>query len=207
MTRRGKAGNTIVNVNHCMLPSFNTAPIFALGGKVMGPWQNNFRVPVDDEHVLLYRLRWQPDGPLSEQERFADMYEGVRFAEVIPGTFRMKENTGNDYLIDRSVQRNYSFTGIKSLIAQDVAIVEDQRGPLMDRTREHLVSEDEVIIRMRNRMLTAARQLLEGQEPEEPFRPETFSVRSANFPLAADKSLEEAIMEHTRPFPIVLPAE
>jgi hypothetical protein len=98
------------------------------------------------------------------------------------------------------VQRLYSFTGIKSLIAQDVAIVEDQRGPLMDRTREHLVSEDEVIIRMRNRMLTAARQLLEGQEPGEPFLPEAYSVRSANFALADGESLEAAVMEHTRPF-------
>jgi phenylpropionate dioxygenase-like ring-hydroxylating dioxygenase large terminal subunit len=199
MTRRGKGGNTIVNVNHCMLPSFNTAPIFAQGGRVTGPWQNNFRVPVDDEHVLLYRLRWQPDDPLSQQERFADMYEGVRFAEVLPGTFRMKENKQNDYLVDRSAQKNYSFTGIKSLIAQDVAIVEDQRGPLMDRTREHLVSEDEVIIRMRARMLSAARDLLEGQEPPEPFRPEVYSVRSANFALPEGESLEAAVMEHTRP--------
>jgi hypothetical protein len=45
MTRRGNAGNTIVNVNHCMLPSFNTAPIFAQGGEVKGPWQNNFQCP------------------------------------------------------------------------------------------------------------------------------------------------------------------
>jgi hypothetical protein len=127
------------------------------------------------------------------------MYEGVRFAEVLPGTFRMKENRHNDYLIDRSVQKSYSFTGIKSLIAQDVAIVEDQRGPLMDRTREHLVSEDEVIIRMRARMLAAARELLEGRELPEPFQPEAFSVRSANFALPEGESLEAAVMAHTHP--------
>ncbi len=182
-----------------MLPSFNTAPIFAQGGEVKGPWQNNFRVPIDDEHVILYRLRWQPDGPLSERERYEDMYEGIRFAEVIPGTFEMKENKHNDYLVDRAAQKSYSFTGIKSLIAQDVAIVEDQRGPLMDRSKEHLVSEDEVIIRVRTRMLNAARQLLEGQEPAEPFRPEVFSVRSANFAVPQGESLEDAVMAVTRP--------
>ena len=200
MTRRGKTGDTIVNVNHCMLPSFNTAPIFAQAGKVVGPWQNNFRVPVDDEHVILYRLRWQPDSPLSKRERYEDMYEGIRFAEVVPGTFRMKENRLNDYLVDRSVQKTYSYTGIKSLIAQDVAIVEDQRGPVMDRSKEHLVSEDEVIIRMRSRMLNAARQLLEGQEPEEPFHPEVFSVRSANFALGSNASLEESVLATTTPW-------
>ncbi len=200
MTRRGKGGDTIVNVNHCMLPSFNTAPIFAQSGRATGPWQNNFRVPFDDEHVILYRLRWQADGPLSERERYEDMYEGVRFAELVPGTFQMKENKHNDYLIDRSAQKSFSFTGIKSLIAQDVAIVEGQRGPLMDRSKEHLVSEDEVIIRVRNRMINAARQLLEGQELAEPFQPEVYSVRSANFALPAGESLEEAVMAITRPW-------
>jgi hypothetical protein len=127
------------------------------------------------------------------------MYEGVRFAELVPGTFQMKENKRNDYLIDRVSQRNYSFTGIKSLIAQDVAIVENQRGALMDRTREHLVSEDEVIIKMRSRMLKAVRQLMEGQEPPEPFTPEVFSVRSANFAIDDDAHLESAVLERTRP--------
>ena len=201
MTRRGKDGGTIVNVNHCMLPSSTTAPIFAQGGEVNGPWQNNFRVPLDDEHVLLYRLRWQPDAPLSERELNEDLHEGVRFAEVLPGTFRMKENKSNDYLIDRVSQKHYSFTGIKSLIAQDVAIVEDQRGAIMDRTREHLVSADEVIIKMRARMIRAARELMEGQEPTEPFAPEAFRVRSANFALAPGASLEGAVMAPTRPWP------
>ena len=70
----------------------------------------------------------------------------------------------------------------------------------MDRSKEHLVSEDEVIIRVRNRMINAARQLLEGQELAEPFQPEVYSVRSANFALPAGESLEEAVMAITRPW-------
>ena len=57
-----------------------------------------------------------------------------------------------------------------------------------------------LIIRVRNRMINAARQLLEGQEPAEPFQPEVYSVRSANFALPEGESLEEAVMAITRPW-------
>lgn len=156
-------------------------------------------MPVDDENTLLYRLRWNPSEPLYERELWEDKYEGVRFAEMVPGTFKMKENKDNEYLVNRLAQKHSSFTGIKSLIAQDVAIVEDQRGPVMNRTREHLVAADEVVIKMRARQLKAARELMEGQEPSEPFTPEVFRVRSANFIVNRNASLEEAVMAHSLP--------
>ena len=198
-TRKAKDEGYVVNVGHFLLPSFTTVPIFAQGGEPKGPWQNNFRVPVDDENMILYRLRWDAEKPLSDRELWEDKYEGVRFAEVVPGTFQMVENKDNDYRIDRVAQKNYSFTGIKSLIAQDVAIVEDQRGPIMDRERENLVAADEVVIKIRARQLRAARALMEGQEPPEPFTPDVFRVRSANFPIAKDGPLEEAIMAKGEP--------
>ena len=71
---------------------------------------------------------------------------GFLFPEVLPGTFTPVANKSNDYLIDRLMQRNYSYTGIKSFPIQDLAMIEDQWGPIANRSLEHLVSSDEAII-------------------------------------------------------------
>ena len=59
------------------------------------------------------------------------------FVDVDANYFPL-QNKANDYLIDREAQKTVSFTGIKNIRVQDMAVQEDQRGPLSDRTREHL---------------------------------------------------------------------
>jgi hypothetical protein len=77
--------------------------------------------------------------------------------KLIPDVGGNKKN--NDCHIDRSAQRVFSYTGIKTFPLQDIAMMEDQRGPLMDRTKEHLVSSDAAIIQVRRRLIGAARAL------------------------------------------------
>src|SRR5262249_34104780 len=84
------------------------------------------------------------------------------YPKLIPGTFNPADNKSNDYYIDRGAQRSFSYTGIKTFPLQDIAMMEDQRGPLMDRTKEHLASSDAAIIQVRRRLIGAARALASG---------------------------------------------
>jgi phthalate 4,5-dioxygenase len=113
--------------------------------------------------------------------------------EIVPGTFSTKEEYENDYLIDRNDQRMSSFTGIKSIVAQDLAVTQDQGGygTIADRSREYLTSSDKAIIALRKRLLTRAKQLMQGQEPPEPRNPKAYSVRPGDFKLPRTATVAE----------------
>ena len=129
--RKQQDGHNYVSVTHWILPCFTTP---GASPKVL---QMNFRVPVDDEHTMHYRLRYDLHDPLSERELWENKHGGFLFPEVLPGTFTPVANKSNDYLIDRLMQRTYSYTGIKSFPIQDLAMIEDQWGPIANRSLEH----------------------------------------------------------------------
>ena len=85
------------------------------------PVLTQVRVPIDDEHTMHFRVWSSADHPLTAAER-AVIADGVTVPELVPGTFVTKEEYENDYLIDREDQRRASFTGIKSIVAQDLAV-------------------------------------------------------------------------------------
>jgi phthalate 4,5-dioxygenase oxygenase subunit len=156
------------------------------------PIHINMRVPMDDEHTLYFRCWWHPTRPFTPQERDEMETGGVLMPELIPGTFLTAENQGNDYLIDRTLQRSgASATGIRSISAQDFAVQEDQGGLVMDRTHERLVSSDAAIIAVRKRLLDAVRALEAGTEPPEAAEGERYQVRSADVVLPRATGLEE----------------
>jgi hypothetical protein len=170
----------------------------------------HIRVPIDDESSWVYRPRCNPGRPLTEQERAVFKHGGEDYPELIPGTYIPKENKSNDYLIDRAVQRRFSYTGIRALTAQDMAVQSDQDGVIAKRTRENLVSADRAIIVMRQKLLKAARDLRAGKEPPEARRPEKYNVRAMDIvlPLECDWKREmEAAMSHSIPWVPGAPVE
>jgi phthalate 4,5-dioxygenase oxygenase subunit len=152
------------------------------------------RVPIDDEHSFLFRLIASPERPLTADERTL-FTAGVFVPDVIPGTDRMVENLENDYLIDRNVQRERTFTGIKSIVAQDLAISEDQRGPIADRSDELLTSSDRAIIALRKRLLTSVKNLQQGIEPPEASNAAAYRVRPGEFMLPRDVPVADGAKE------------
>jgi phthalate 4,5-dioxygenase oxygenase subunit len=190
MRQKKDSPHDMVSVTHWIMPCFTTP---GASPKVL---QMNFRVPVDDEHTMHYRLRYDLNDPLSERERWENQYGGFLFPEVIPGTFTPVANKSNDYLIDRLAQRNYSYTGIKSFPIQDLAMIEDQWGPIADRSLEHLVSSDEAIIRVRRNILKAARDLSKGIEPTLPWTPEVARVVPTRMVLSPEADVAEALRPH-----------
>jgi phthalate 4,5-dioxygenase len=165
-------------------------PIFCTAG-IGGPntHYSNMRVPIDNESMMFYRLRWSFN-PIPQEELNEYMRGGYYYPELIPGTWQTEANVTNDYLIDREKQRDFNYTGIKTFPLQDIAMMENQWGPIADRRREHLTSMDYQIIHVRQRLLKGAKALAQGVEPEEPWHPEAYCYRRG---FAIGDTPEEAI--------------
>ena len=151
-------------------------PIFCTAGIAFdGHYSSNMRIPIDNESLMFYRLRWSWE-PISDEHLHEYKFGGYSHPEVIPGTWMPKANLQNDYMIDRVAQRTFSYTGIKTFPLQDIALIEAQWGPIAERQYEHLVAADYMIIHVRNRLLRAARDMKNGVDPEGPFHPEVFRI-------------------------------
>ena len=102
---------------------------------------------------------------------------------------------GNDFLMNRDVKRTKSFTGIPSVRLQDDAVITSM-GPILDRTKEHLGTADAAVIRVRRRMLEAARGLRErGITPPGVNNPELYRLRSCQAILPKDANWQDAMQD------------
>lgn len=133
-------------------------------------------VPIDDytTHVYNWACGIDEDTPLTEEfisgwEAFA----GRAPEEHIPGTFRLKRNLSNDFMIDREVQRTHTYTGIQGINTQDFALQEGM-GPIVDRSKEFLGTSDRAIVTMRRLILEAIAEVEAGNLPRG-FDPATSS--------------------------------
>jgi len=121
-------------------------------------------VPIDDEHTMVYNWEYSTtDAPLTDEDRL-ERRLGNGPLDVDQTTFRAKRNRGNNYLLDRQVQKTESFTGIDGINAQDRAIQESM-GPVVDRSREHLGPADRAVIQARRLLLEAVRTVTDGGVP------------------------------------------
>lgn len=146
-------------------------------------------VPVDDENTWVYRIMYNPWRPISDHEKWQYGNTGVMMMNVenIPGTYLPIRNRSNDYLIDRVLQKNYSYSGIKGTNAQDAAAIENQGPtPIADRTKEHLGSGDTGIRRMRTRMLKEIGAFQKGTEPVAAFKGALYRVRPITLTMPDD---------------------
>ena len=178
-------GNWLANMQvTIMLPIFCTAGI---GGA--NTYYSNMRVPIDNESRMFFRLRWSYD-PIPEDELSAYRDGDWYYPRLIPGTFIPEDNVHNSYNLDRDKQRTLNYTGIRTFPLQDIAMMEDQWGPIAKRNLEHLTSYDYQIIAVRQRLLKVARNMAQGVEPTEPWHPEAYSYRRET---ARGATREEAI--------------
>jgi phthalate 4,5-dioxygenase oxygenase subunit len=182
---RRRDDGTMFLSTHFMMPAFSTA------GAVSAPGTHpvNIKIPVDDEHTVFFRLKWSYE-PLKQEVINTWNTANHEFPTRIPGTYITKANKSNDYLVDRSMQRFWNFTGMNPYPVQDFAMVEDQRGPLANRNRETLTSSDRYIIHVRRKLAEAAKALAQGQEPAEPWRPEAYRGIRNLMPVPEEKLSE-----------------
>jgi phthalate 4,5-dioxygenase oxygenase subunit len=178
-------------------------PIFCTAGtSAPGHFSSNMRIPIDNESLMFYRLRWSWE-PISEEHLNQYQHGGWTHPELIPGTWMPKANLQNDYLIDRVAQKNFSYTGIKTFPLQDIALIEAQWGPISQHWLEHLVSSDYMIIYVRRRLLKAAKDLMRGIEPTGPQHPEVFRLHRET--AIADTAQEAIAMAKEKALQPLLP--
>ncbi|MBO0748260.1 MAG: Rieske 2Fe-2S domain-containing protein [Acidimicrobiaceae bacterium] len=177
-------------------------PCISAAGDLNGPgvMALNIKVPVDLENMVFFRYKWS-EKPLSQKALFEMTAGGAEFPELIPGTFIPKQNKTNDYEIDRVKQRFFNYSGMVNTPVQDIAVVENQRGSVADRTREVLVSTDKGIIQGRRRLIEGARALAQGIEPKEPWNPEAYRFRPGIVEVEPGTPIEDAIKPVLEPWP------
>jgi phthalate 4,5-dioxygenase oxygenase subunit len=151
----------------------------------------NFRVPIDNERMMFFRLRWALK-PMTMDDIVYYKQGGYAYPEMIPGTWKTRANVFNDYEVDRLGQKNHLYSGIKTFPLQDIAMMENQWGPVAKRELEHLVSMDYHMIYLRQKLLRAARNMRDGIEPQEPWLPHTYHYHSASA-LIEDGDFEGAV--------------
>ena len=146
-----------------MMPAYTIIP-----GRLGGSYAFTGAVPIDDTSMIGLTVIWRPEAPLPEMRPFVP----------VDDKFHTLQNKSNDYLIDRQKQKTESFSGIDNIRMQDVAVQEDQRGPLSERTKEHLGTSDLGVIATRRRLLKQVRNLQKGIEPTEPHNPSAYRLHS-----------------------------
>lgn len=165
------------------------------------PLHGHFWVPIDDEHNWAWSFDYHPTRALTEHEVQA-MKDGKGVhARYLPGTYRPLQNKDNDYLMDRAAQKaNTAYSGIEGIAMQDASLQESM-GAIQDRTRENLVSTDNGIIMARQRLMKAAKALLEKGEAPPGTDPQTQRVRSVAIVLPADQAFKDAAQDALRAEP------
>ena len=151
-------------------------------------------VPMDDEHTMFVHLSWKKNTPGLRKMKDGSPIPGASIGnKYLPNTsewhgrWRLAANASNDYLIDRELQQEKSYSGIDGIHLQDQAMTESM-GAIVDHTFEHLAPSDLMISRTRRRIIQAARAAQDGILPRGLDHPEMYGgARGGDF-LAPDSA-------------------
>ncbi|HWP27840.1 MAG TPA: Rieske 2Fe-2S domain-containing protein [Xanthobacteraceae bacterium] len=158
--RNAENGNYYWRITQWVMPCFTMIP-----PRADHPVHGHFWVPIDDENCWAWSFDYKVTRPLTREEVQA-MRDGQGIhVKYVPGTYRPLANKDNDYLMDRAAQkRGDTYSGVEGIAMQDASLQESM-GPIVDRTKENLVSTDNGIIMMRHRLLRTLKAMERGETP------------------------------------------
>ena len=205
--RPATPGHYYYRFAHMVMPFWTLFPNGPIDGNILAQgW-----VPMDETHTMVFTLMWKDATPPLLIDKNGDpLPHLLRHSPMQPNTtdwfgrWRTVANGENDYLIDREMQRTVSYSGIPGLFPQDSAMTESM-GDIVDRTREHLVPSDHMIIATRRRLYEAAWALQEqGTVPPLVDDPATgAAVRAGETVAPADRDwiavYEESLVDARGP--------
>jgi phthalate 4,5-dioxygenase len=206
--RPADAGNTHWRLAQFLAPFWVIPPAGMLADQIMVKGY----IPMDDTHTFTITISRAGVMQMPARLRSGAAIPGlapntVGGGEYLPNTtdwfgrWRLTNNAGNDYLIDREAQRHGGvFSGISGLFVQDAA-VGGMLGPIADRTRENLTASDAMIVRMRRKLLHLVETLAADKAAKLPGVDDAASYRghrAGNFVAPAGKPFRETYEEIMR---------
>ena len=185
--RNADNGNYYWRITQWVMPSFTM-----IAPRGNHPIHGHFWIPIDDENCWTWSFDYHPMRALTADEVHA-MHDGKGIhVKYVPGTFRPLANKDNDYLIDRAAQKaGKTYSGVEGIAMQDASLQESM-GPIVDRTKENLVSTDNGIIMARHRLMRAVKALMDKDVLPPGVEAVHQQVRSAAVVLPPDKPFVEA---------------
>ena len=166
----------------------------------------HFWIPIDDESCWAWSYDYHPLRELTEAELGAMRAGKGIHVKYAPGSYRPLANKDNDYLIDREAQKaGRTFSGVEGIAMQDASLQESM-GPIVDRTKENLVSTDNGIIMARHRLLRAVKALAEKGVTPPGVDAAHQKVRSAAIVLPPDVPFKDGARDALIANPVVAPA-
>jgi phthalate 4,5-dioxygenase len=184
-----------IRAYHFILPFHQIRPSKSETGLALDA--GHIWVPIDDHNTMVYNWSFMKEaGELTEEDRL-ERTLGNGPMHVDQTTFRSYANRSNNYLLDRDVQKNETFTGIEGINAQDRAIQESM-GPVVDRSREHLGPADKAIIQLRKKLRDAVRAVEAGGTPEG-LGTTYYDLRAGEGVLPRDADWREELTPTMRP--------
>jgi phenylpropionate dioxygenase-like ring-hydroxylating dioxygenase large terminal subunit len=185
--RDAENGNYYWRITQWVMPAFTM-----IAPRGNHPIHGHFWIPIDDHNCWTWSFDYHSMRALTQDEVGA-MRDGKGIhVKYVPGTFRPLANKDNDYLIDRAGQKaGKTFSGVEGIAMQDASLQESM-GPIVDRTKENLVSTDNGIIMARHRLVRAVKALMDKDTIPPGAETVHQRVRSAAVVLPPDRPFVEA---------------
>jgi phthalate 4,5-dioxygenase oxygenase subunit len=194
--RNAEEGRYYWRITPWVMPSFTMVP-----PRGDHPVHGHLWVPIDDENCWVFTFDYLPVRKLTGAELAAMRAGRGVHNEYEPGTYRPLQNKDNDYMMDRDAQRRgETFSGIRGIAMQDASLQESM-GPIVDRTKERLVSADSGIIKARRKLLRAVEALRDHGTTPPGVDVAHQRVRSASVVLPRDESFLEACRDDLTAIP------
>src|SRR5215210_424886 len=199
--RNAENGNYYWRITQWVMPAFTM--IAPRGNHSV---HGHFWIPIDDENCWSWSYDYHPMRELSDAEISAMQSGKGIHVQYVPGTYRPAANKDNDYLMNREAQKaGRTFSGIEGIGMQDASLQESM-GPIVDRTKENLVSTDNGIIMARHRLLRAVKAFVDKGILPPGVDIAHQKVRSAAIILPPDQPFKEGAREALIARPDVAPA-
>jgi phthalate 4,5-dioxygenase len=205
--RPGEEDTNYFRTMHWLFPWVTMTPVIKLGQMA----NCVITVPLDDTHTMSWGMSTgRFDQPAGAPQRAGGGRDLLPNTKDFLGRFRLKffyDTAGSgdyDFGVDRDVQKTSrtvtGYTGMPSVIVQDSAITWSQ-GAIVDRSKEALGSTDAMIIRVRRRLLNAAKELREhGTIPPGVDQPEMYRQRSGWAMVPKDQDFWEYLRPQREAF-------
>jgi phthalate 4,5-dioxygenase oxygenase subunit len=186
--RNTEDGRAYWRITQCLMPAYTMIPPVSFGTAELS---GHAWVPIDDENVWVFTITWNPERPITPEER-ARALNGLGVHSRVDEDYVPLANIRNRYLQDHELQRTGNFTGIRGISEQDLAVQELQGGGrIFDRSTEHLGTSDLAIIAYRRLMGRLVADLAAGKEPAMATNSAAYRVRSASVVLDPDVAFDQ----------------